>query len=126
MRKFAAAACVAAAVALSLAATTAIAQPRGQAPGLSPSQAAFLKAESRRIDDQFVARVARIVGIHPDRVRAAMPDERRITAAVSRLVAALERDLGQPLSAEQTAAIDAADAERRAALARVREGAGQR
>jgi predicted pyridoxine 5'-phosphate oxidase superfamily flavin-nucleotide-binding protein len=104
----------------------ALAQPRGQPPALSPSQAAFLKAESRRIEDQFVARVARIVGIDAEQVRVAMPDERRITAAVSRLVAALEHDLGRALSDQQKAAIHAADAERRAALARVREGAWQR
>ncbi|HRQ58516.1 MAG TPA: hypothetical protein PLN31_13960 [Azoarcus taiwanensis] len=90
---------------------------------LSPSQAAFLKAENRRIEDYFVLQVSRIVGIQPEQVRRAMPDERRITVAVSRLISALEMDLGRPLTDEQTAAIIAADEERRAALVRVREGA---
>lgn len=93
---------------------------------LSPSQAAFLKAENRRIEDYFVLKVSRIVGIQPEQVRRAMPDERRITVAVSRLISALEMDLGRPLTEEQTAAIIAADEERRAALVRVREGAALR
>ncbi len=101
----------------------------GRAPGeaaLSPSQAAFLKAESRRIEDNFVARVAAIARTEPERVRRALPDERRITVAVPRLIAALERDLGAPLSDEQKAAIFEADAYRRDSLARIREGASLR
>ena len=94
-----------------------------QQQALSPSQAAFLKAENRRIEDYFVLQVSRIVGIEPERVRRAMPDERRITVAVSRLISALEMDLGRPLTDDQTAAIVAADEERLAALVRVREGA---
>lgn len=95
-------------------------------PPLSPSQAAFLKAENKRIEDYFVSRVANIVQVSPERVRQAMPDERRITVTVSRLMAVLERDLGQGLSDAQRAAIMAADDERRQALARVREGASRR
>lgn len=126
MRERFVAAILAAVLALPWGAAPVLAQPRGQPPALSPSQAAFLKAESRRIEDHFVERVARIVGIDPEQVRMAMPDERRITVAVSRLVAALERDRGRALSDEQKAAIHASDADRRAALARVREGASQR
>jgi len=103
----------------------ALAQGQGQA-SLSPSQAAFLKAESRRIEDTFVARVAVIVRTQPERVQQAMPDERRITVAASRLIAALERDLGVSLTDEQKAAILEADAYRKQSLARVREGASQR
>lgn len=97
-----------------------------QQQALSPSQAAFLKAENRRIEDYFVLQVSRIVGIQPEQVRRAMPDERRITVAVSRLISALEMVLGHRLTDEQTAAIVAADEERRAALIRVREGAALR
>lgn len=100
-------------------------QAQGQ-PSLSPSQAAFLKAESRRIEDTFVARVAVIVRTQPERVRQAMPDERRITVAVSRLIAALEQDLGVSLTDEQKAAILEADEYRKQSLGRVREGASQR
>ena len=97
-----------------------------QGGGLSPSQAAFLRAENRRIEDYFVSQVARAVGVDPERVRRAMPDEGRITVTVSRLIPMLEQDLGAPLSEEQRAAILRADEERRAALARVREGAARR
>lgn len=103
----------------------ALAQGAGQT-SLSPSQAAFLKAESRRIEDTFVARVAAIVRTQPERVRQAMPDERRITVAVSRLITALERDLGVSLTDEQKAAILEADDYRKQSLARVREGASLR
>lgn len=103
----------------------AVAQAPDGAP-LSPSQSAFLSAENRRIEEYFIERVAHIVTMDPARVRAAMPGERRITVAVARLVVALERDLGRPLSEAQKAAIHAADEERRAALVRVREGAWQR
>lgn len=97
-----------------------------QPPVLSPSQAAFVQAESRRIEDYFVRQVAHIVDIEPARVRRAMPDERRITVAVSRLIAALELDLGQPLGEAQIDAIVAADRARLAALQRLREGAAAR
>ena len=102
-----------------------MAQPTGQG-ALSPSQAAFVTAENKRVEDYFVARVAQIVAVRPEQVRRAMPDERRITVAVSRLIAALEMDLGQPLSPEQQALIREADEERLAALARIREGASRR
>ncbi|MGL1835013.1 hypothetical protein ACKVEX_15595 [Rhodocyclaceae bacterium SMB388] len=101
------------------------AQPTGQG-ALSPSQAAFVRAENKRVEDYFVARVARIVAVRPEQVRRAMPDERRITVAVSRLIAALEMDLGRPLSPEQQALIREADEDRLAALARIRGGASQR
>lgn len=93
---------------------------------LSPAQAAFLRAESKRIEDNFVARVAAIVAVSPDRVRRAMPDERRITSTVARLISALEQDLGAPLGDGQRAAIKDADQARLGALARVREGASRR
>ncbi len=104
---------------------TAFGQPAGPG-GLSPSQAAFLKAENRRIEDHFVARVARIVGSRPAQVRQAMPDERRITVTVERLISALEHDLGRSLTDAEKEAIATADDERRQSLARVREGASRR
>lgn len=120
--------CVALAAALSVLAT--LATPVGAQPAtpglLSPSQAAFLQAENKRIEDYFVTNVARLVGISDERVRRSMPDERRITVAVERLIAALEMDLGQALSEEQKALIRTADEARRAALVRVRQGASQR
>lgn len=93
---------------------------------LNPAQAAYLTAESRRIEDRFVAQVAAIAGTSAERVRAAMPDERRITTTVSRLVMALEQDLGRPLDASQRAAIFDADEARKNANIAAREGAARR
>ena len=92
-------------------------------PPMSPAQAAYLAAASRRIEDHFVSEVARITGTSPARVRKAMPDERRITSAASRLISALEVDLGAPLTAEQQAAILEADQARKFSLAKAREAA---
>ncbi len=103
------------------AATLACAQPT-----LTPAQAAYVKAESRGVEDRFVAEVAGVVGVSVERVRSAMPDERRITVAVERLMAALEKDLGRPLDAAQEAAIRAADERRRRELAALRSRAMQR
>ncbi len=114
---------LAVAASLALFALPAPAQPGAPGGALSPSQAAYMQAENRRIEDWFVANVARIAETTPERVRRAMPDERRITVAVSRLITALEMDLGRPLSEEQKTAIVAADDERKQALVRVREGA---
>jgi hypothetical protein len=93
---------------------------------LSPSQNAYLTAEQRRIEDYYVTRVARIAGVGESQVRAALPDEKRITATVARLLEVLEKHLGHPLSEGQRAEIMAVDAERRESLARVRAGASQR
>ncbi len=91
---------------------------------LNPAQTAYLRAESRRIEERFVADVARIAETSPTRVRRAMPDERRITGAASRLISALEMEIGE-LSAAQKAAIVNADIARKDALARARAAAVQ-
>lgn len=102
----------------------ALAQPAGQAQ-LSPAQTAYLKAETRRIEDRFVADVARITATTPAQVRRAMPDERRITVAASRLISALEMELGNALTPEQQAAILGADQARKEALAQARAAAAR-
>lgn len=90
---------------------------------VNPARTASLAAASRRIEDRFVADVAAIVGVTPARVRQAMPDERRITSAASRLISALEVDRGAPLSEAQRAAILEADQARRLSLQKAREAA---
>jgi hypothetical protein len=95
-------------------------------PTLTPAQAAWIKAENRNVEDRFVAEVARIVRTSPERVRTAMPDERRITAAATRLISALEKDLGALLEDEQKRAILDADERRKRELAQLRERAVQR
>lgn len=103
-------------------APTASAQGDGRVV-VNPARTASLTAASRRIEDRFVADVAAIVGVTPVRVRQAMPDERRITSAASRLISALEVDLGAPLSEAQRAAILEADQGRRLSLQKAREAA---
>lgn len=103
-------------------APTATAQSDGRVV-VNPARTASLTAASRRIEDRFVADVAAIVGVTPARVRQAMPDERRITSAASRLISALEVDLGAPLSEAQRAAILEADQGRRLSLQKAREAA---
>lgn len=100
-----------------------VAQQPANQPSMNPAQAAFLAAASRRIEDHFVSEVARITGTSPARVRRAMPDERRITSAASRLISALEVDLGAPLSTEQQSEIVEADHARKLSLAKAREAA---
>jgi hypothetical protein len=100
------------------------AQSSGQ-EAMNPARSAFLNAANRRIEDHFVAQVARIAGITPERVRRAMPDERRITSAASRLISALEVDLGAPLTPEQQAAILEADRARKLSQAKAREAAAR-
>lgn len=119
-------ACVAIAILLALPlAPSAVAQP-GPSSAMDPARTASLSAASRRIEDHFVAEVARITGTTPARVRRAMPDERRITSAASRLISALELDLGAPLTPEQRAEILEADQSRKLSLMKAREAAGGR
>lgn len=89
----------------------------------TPAQTAFLKAETRRIDEQFVRRVVDITQLPAAQVRAAMPAEGRITEPSARVAAGIEKQLGEPLSDEQKQAIAQADEERRSALAAARAAA---
>lgn len=103
----------------------ALAQPAGQS-AMSPAATAFLAATSRRIEDHFVSEVVRITGATPAQVRRAMPDERRITSTASRLISALEAELGAPLPPGQQQAILEADHARKQSLTQAREAARQR
>lgn len=89
----------------------------------TPAQAAFLKAETRRIEDQFVRRVMDVTRLPEKQVRSAMPAEGRITDPAVRVVAAIEQRRGQPLTDEQKQAIAQADEERRSALLDARAAA---
>ncbi|MBL8476618.1 hypothetical protein [Methyloversatilis sp.] len=89
----------------------------------TPAQTAFLKAETRRIEDQFVRRIVDITRLPDAQVRSAMPAEGRITDPAARVVAAIEQQRGQPLSDAQKQAIAQADEERRSALVAARAAA---
>jgi hypothetical protein len=92
----------------------------------TPAQATFLKAETRRIEDQFVRRVTDITQLSDAQIRAAMPAEGRITDPAARVVAVIEQQRGQPLSDAQKQAIAQADEERRQGLAAARAAAKTR
>lgn len=92
----------------------------------TPAGAAYLKAERVRIERDFVTQVARIAGVSAAAVRRGMPDAQRITDTGRRVIASLEQQRGAPLSAAQRAAIEAADAQREAALVKARDEAARR
>lgn len=89
----------------------------------TPAQTAFLKAETRRIDEQFVRRVVAITRLPVEQIWAAMPAEGRITEPSARVAAGIEKQSGEPLTEEQKHAIAQADEERRSALAAARAAA---
>lgn len=86
------------------------------AENLTPAQSAYLKFESRKAEDAFVRKVARITNGSEALVRKALPAQGRITDPIPRLIESLERDLKRVLSDEQREAIRSADAEYRQAL----------
>ena len=92
----------------------------------SSAGAAYLKAERVRIERDFVAQVARIAGVSEASVRDAMPGGQRITDTGRRVISSIEHQRGEPLSAGQRAAIQAADAQRAAALVGARDEAARR
>ena len=83
---------------------------------LTPVQAAFIQAETRRIEESFVQKVMSIAGARREQVLRAIPAKGRLTDRLARIYSSLERDLGAPLSDEQKALIFAADGERKQAL----------
>lgn len=107
-----------------LALCTSVALAAGPLP--TPAGAAYLKSERARIERDFVAQVARVAGVSAAAVRNAMPVGQRITDTGRRVISSLEHQRGAVLSAEQRAAIEAADAQREAALVRAREEAARR
>lgn len=92
-------------------------------PALSPVQLAFLKAETKKANDLFVQRVAKIARASEAQVARALPDEKRITDRIARLISALEKDLKRTLSDDDKAAIAAAEEERKESLIAAREAA---
>ena len=90
---------------------------------LGPVQAAYLRAETRKADDRFIAQVAHLTDSPEALVRQAMPPEGRITDPALRVMAAIEAQRKIRLSDEVRAQIVAAEGERRAAIAAARDKA---
>ena len=94
-----------------------LAQPPSAQQAVTPVQLAYLKAETKKANDSFVKQVAKATGTTEAQVRRALPDEKRITDRLLRLISALEKDLKRPLTDEEKASITAAEDERKKALA---------
>ncbi|QID18923.1 hypothetical protein G3580_15620 [Nitrogeniibacter mangrovi] len=95
-------------------------------PLLSPAGIAYMKAEEHRIDRQFATRAAQLGGVPVSVVLDGMPRGPRITDTGQRIIQVIERHTGGALSRDVRAGIQAADDERKAALARAREEAARR
>ncbi len=109
-------------VVAAFAATARAAEVPPEAP-LTPAQAAFFKAEARKADDRFVRDVARITGSSEASIRKAMPAEGRISNPAVRVVTTLEHQRGAEFPEAIRAQVDAAEAERRKAVAAARQAA---
>ena len=93
---------------------------------LSPAGIAYMKAEQNRIDRQFAERAAQVADVPVSVVFKGMPQGPRITDTGRRVIDAVEQHRSAPLSDTQRAQIQAADDERKAALARARDEAARR
>jgi len=104
-------------VSLGLAPALQAAPPTPPVPAvLTPGQAAFMQAEARRIEENFIQKVMSITGATHAQVVRAIPAKGRLTDRLARIYSFLERDLNAPLTDEQQALIYAADGERKQAL----------
>lgn len=103
-----------------------LAQSPGAQQALTPVQLAYLKAETKKANDSFVKQVAKTTGTTEAQVRRALPDEKRITDRLSRLISALEKDLKRPLTDEEKSSITAAEDERKKALAGLPQAAAKK
>jgi len=92
-------------------------------PALTPVQVAYLNAETRKANEQFVTRVAQITGSPASVVSKAMPPEGRIADPAVRVISTLEAQRKQVLPDDMKTEIAAAERDRRAAIAAAREAA---
>ncbi|WP_341677820.1 hypothetical protein [Niveibacterium sp. SC-1] len=92
-------------------------------PALTPVQVAYLNAETRKANEQFAARVAQITGTTPAAISKLMPPEGRIADPAVRVISTLEAQRKETLPDEMKAQINAAERDRRAAIASAREAA---
>jgi flagellar motility protein MotE (MotC chaperone) len=110
---------------LSLALAYGLAPAQPTAP-LSPAELAFVKAETQKANQAFIKKVADALKVPQAQVGRALPDEKRITDRIARLIEALEKDMKRALTEEEKAAIQAADEERKKSIAKARGGAAQK
>jgi hypothetical protein len=88
-----------------------------------PTQAAYLKGEIKRIQNEFVARISAISGVPAARIREWVATDGRDVPPRLSIVPALQRARGKPLSDEERAQIVAADQAHFDAIARAKQEA---
>ena len=93
---------------------------------LTPPQAAYLKLQLQKAEDKMVAQISVATAVAGPVVRHSIPDRARITDPVARIIAALEKYLKRPLSEEQKAVIQQAEAEYQEAVRVARSSATNR
>jgi len=89
----------------------------------TPSQSAFLKGEIRHAQERFVEQAAAISGVPATRIRQWVPTDGRDDPPKVRVVPALERERGTPLTEEQRQKILKADQDRYDAIERAKKEA---
>jgi len=107
------------ALALALACVPALASAASPPESSSAADVARQQGEVKRIEAEFVARVAAIVGVQEGRVRALLPREPRIAQRGPWLAQVIAKEI-RPLSEREVSAIVDADLRRRRALAGTR------
>lgn len=93
------------------------------AQSYTPSQSAFLKGEIKRAQERFVDQAAAISGVPDAKIRQWVPTDGRDDPPKVRVVPALERERGAPLTEEQRQKILKADQDRYDAIARAKQEA---
>ena len=89
----------------------------------SPSQAAYLKGEIRRAQERFVEQAAAVSGVSADKIRQWVPTDGRDVPPKVRVVPALERERGKPMTDEERQKVLAADQARFDAIERAKRDA---
>lgn len=93
--------------------------PALAAPPLSAAELARAQSEARRIEREFVAEVAGVVGVSAAEVERLLPAEPRIVDRGRHLVQAIGKEI-RALSEAERAAVLSADERRRQALSGLR------
>jgi hypothetical protein len=89
----------------------------------SPSQAAYLKGEIRRAQERFVDQASVVSGVSADKIRQWVPTDGRDVPPKVRVIPALERERGKPMTDEERQKVLAADQARYDAIERAKRDA---
>lgn len=109
------------AVILIAVACTATVQAEGRI--FRPTQAAYLKGEIKKAQQEFVARIAAISGVPQAKIMEWVPTDGRDVPPKLNLVPALQRERGTPFTEDERQKILAADQEHFDAIAKAKQEA---